>query len=327
MNFPDEFLWGGATCANQFEGAWNEDGRGDSTMDHFAMADLVNDKPREYTYINDSQRIYPYHTGSDHYHHYKNDIRLLGEMGFKIYRLSISWSRIYSMGDDTQPNQKGLDFYRNVFIECHKYNIEPMVTISHFDIPMHLVDKYKGWSSRKVINLYVRYCKTLFTEYKGLVHYWLTFNEINIGKMIPNGLIINGALKENRTMNFFGKPTIEEENLAYQILHHQFIASALAVKLGHEIDSDNKIGCMIGSMTSYPYSCKPEDNLKNQTEVNMGNYFCGDIMVRGKYPYFSKKYFKEHHIQIKKETDDDKILEEGKVDFYSFSYYSSGVIT
>ncbi len=325
QKFPENFLWGGATAANQCEGGWNADGKGESTADHMTAGDLHT--PRRITRKIEEGANYPSHEAIDFYHHYKEDIALFGKMGFKVYRLSVNWTRIYPNGDDKEPNQKGIDFYRSVFEECHKYGIEPLVTISHYEMPYHLCEAYGGWTNRRCIEFFLNYCRTLFTEYKDLVKYWLTFNEINILTNSFGGFMGGGILPETDRMAFGQAESSEQKSARFQALHHQFVASALAVKLGHEIGSENKIGCMIAGMASYPYTCNPDDVLLAQNRMQMGNYFCGDVMVRGAYPHFAKRYFQENGIKIKMEPGDEETLLAGKVDFYSFSYYMSGCVS
>ena len=252
MPFPANFLWGGATAANQCEGAYNLDGRG------LANVDVIPNGPFR-RFVTSGERpmldfedgyFYPAKEGIDMYHHFKEDIKLFAEMGFSVYRLSVAWTRIYPNGDETEPNRKGIEFYRELFEECRKYNIEPLVTITHFDCPIHLIKKYGGWRSRKMIEFYKRLVTTLFTEFKGLVHYWLTFNEINVLYHLP----FMGA----GICFYEGEDRYQVTNIA---AHHELVASAWAVKIGHEIDPDNKIGCMMAAGTVYPATCRPEDML------------------------------------------------------------------
>ena len=321
--FPKNFMWGGATAANQYEGGWNVDGKGESVADHLTAGSHT--QPRTFTHEILNSYHYPSHEAIDFYHQYKEDIRLFAEMGFKIYRMSINWTRIYPNGDDTLPNAKGIEFYRNVFFELKKYGIEPLVTISHYELPYALAKKYNGWTDRRLIDFYLRYCETLFTEYKGLVKYWLTFNEINVGMMSFGGLMSSGILpKEDGPMILFGlEETVEDRNARMNALHHQFLASALAVKLAHKIDDSYKVGSMIGSSIIYPYSSDPNDVLDAQLKMRM-TYFCSDVQVQGKYPYYARRYFDENQITLNLLPEDKNILLEGKVDFHTFSYYSSG---
>lgn len=322
MSFPKGFLWGGATAANQFEGGWKEDGKGSSTSDHLTGGSVK--QPRRFTREIEKDTYYPSHEAIDFYHHYQEDIALFKEMGFKTFRMSVNWTRIYPNGDEEEPNEKGIAFYRSVFEECKKSGIEPLVTISHYEMPYGLCEKYGGWTNRKCIDFYLTYCKTLFTEYKGLVTYWLTFNEINCGLHSFGGLMSLGILPEkDGVINLLAKDTPAALNKRLNALHHQFLASAKAVQLGHQIDSHNRIGCMIAGSANYPYSCNPKDVLKAQKAMQFGNYYCGDVQVRGEYPSFAKRYWQEAGVMIEMEAGDEEILKAGKVDFYSFSYYMS----
>lgn len=306
MKFPKEFLWGGATAANQCEGAWNEDGKGASIQDY--MPHGIMQGPSE---VIDEHNLKL--KGIDLYHHYKEDIALFAEMGFKVYRMSIAWSRIFPNGDDEKPNEKGLEFYDNVFDECKKYGIEPLVTLSHYETPYHLAKKYDGWKSRDLIGFYEKYVRTVFTRYKGKVHYWITFNEINsiwhfplmgAGILTPKNLLIAQDL--------------------YQAAHHELVASALATKIGHEIDSENKIGCMVLGLTSYPRTCNPDDVIATMEESKRG-YFFTDIHMRGYYPSYALKMMEKEDVVLDA-TDEDLEILKNTCDFLSFSYYMSKCI-
>ncbi|MHA6529723.1 glycoside hydrolase family 1 protein [Paenibacillus sp. BAC0078] len=321
--FPEGFLWGGATAANQFEGGYNEGGKGLSTADVITAG--THTTRRRITPELEQGANYPSHEAIDFYHHYKEDIALFAEMGFKVFRMSLAWSRIFPNGDDAQPNEEGLKFYDNVFAELKKHNIEPLVTISHYEAPFNLAQKYNGWSNRKVVDFYVNYCGVIFNRYKDVVKYWLTFNEINILTM-PFGSFMAGAIMPEGNAEF-GNAAGDDEQQRYQALHHQFLASAKAVKLGHEINPDFKIGCMIAYMCSYPLTCNPEDILLAQQKDNLSNYLCSDVQVRGAYPGFAKRYFMEKGIELVMEDGDEEILREGCVDFYTFSYYSSTCVS
>ena len=314
MVFPKGFLWGGATAANQCEGGWNEGGKGESIPDHMRAGGLH--KRRVMTEEIDPQGYYPNHEGIDFYHRYKEDIALFAEMGFTVFRLSIAWSRIFPKGDETEPNEEGLAFYDQVFDECRKHGIEPLVTISHFELPYALAENYGGFANRQPIDFFVRYATTLFERYKDKVKYWLTFNEINFGTLPLGGRNLLGILDKE-----------DNEERRYQALHHMFIASALAVKIGHEINPEFNIGCMLAYMTMYPLTCKPEDALANQELVKKLNWFCGDVQVKGKYPYYMNHYFEKQNIHLEFAADDEKILQEGTVDFYTFSYYMTSCVT
>ena len=321
MSFLKNFFWGGATAANQFEGAWNEDGKGDSVCDH--MTGGAVDRHRYFTNTIQADTYYPSHEAVDFYHRYKEDIALMAEMGFRMFRLSVNWTRIFPKGDEEKPNQKGLDFYRNVFEECRKYGIEPLVTISHYEIPYHLMEQYNGWTNRKCIDFYLHYCNTLFTEYKDLVKYWLTFNEINCLTMSVGDIFSGGFSCEDGPAQILGLEDSKEQLAKrYQALHHQFVASAKAVVSGHKINPEFQIGCMVAGGCIYPYTCNPDDVLLAQQNMRM-NYFCGDVQVRGEYPYYTKRMLDEMDIEITMEAGDEQILKEGTVDFYSLSYYMS----
>ena len=306
MKFPKEFLWGGATAANQCEGAWNEDGKGASIQDY--MPHGIMQGPSE---VIDKHNLKL--EGIDLYHHYKEDIALFAEMGFKVYRMSIAWSRIFPNGDDEKPNEKGLEFYDNVFDECKKYGIEPLVTLSHYETPYHLAKKYDGWRSRDLIGFYEKYVRTVFTRYKGKVHYWITFNEINSIWHFP--LMGAGILTQ--------KNLLKAQDL-YQAAHHELVASALATKIGHEIDSENKIGCMVLGLTSYPRTCNPDDVIATMEESKRG-YFFTDIHMRGYYPSYALKMMEKEGVVLFA-TDEDLEMLKNTCDFLSFSYYMSKCI-
>lgn len=322
--FPKGFLWGGATAANQYEGGWNLGGRGPATSDTYIAVDP--DKRKDMSHFGkpvsradvefalaDQEGLYPKRWGSDFYHRYKEDIALFAEMGFKTFRLSIAWSRIFPKGDELEPNEEGLAFYDAVFDELNKYGIEPLVTLSHYEFPLHLALEYGGWKNRKVIEFFVRYAETVFKRYKGKVKYWLTFNEINILGMV--GYLSGGLLFED------GKNDLEA---MYQAVHHQFIASSLATKAAHEIDPENKVGCMLARMENYAATCNPDDVLA-ALKKDQENLFYTDVQVRGVYPSYMKRFFKENNIQVVFEPGDEAILKQYPVDFMSFSYYMTSI--
>ena len=318
MGFRKDFLWGGATAANQFEGAWNIDGKGPSCADMCTGGSHTRSK--RITREIEEGTFYPSHEAIDFYHRYKEDIALFAEMGFKVFRFSIGWSRIFPNGDDAMPNEAGLQFYDNVINECLRYGIEPLITISHYEVPFALCKKYNGWASREMIDIFSKYCEVIFKRYKGRVKYWLTFNEINSATMPMGGFLSQGILNEGTT-DFNNQVDIPQ--LRFQGLHHQFVASAKAVQLAHEIDENYQVGCMILYATTYPYTCKPDDVIEAQKKNRIMNYFCGDVQVRGEYPTYMNRYFKENNIEIKVEDGDEEILKNGCVDFYTFSYYMS----
>ncbi len=313
MGFPEGFLWGGATAANQCEGAYDVDGRGLANVDvmpHGKDRFAVGAGQRKMLDFEDGY-YYPAQTGIDFYHHYKEDIALFGEMGFKTFRLSLAWSRIFPNGDEEEPNEAGLAFYEDVFRECQKYGIEPLVTITHFDCPIHLIEEYGGWRNRKLIDFYKRLVTVLFTRYKGLVKYWLTFNEANMILHLP----------------FMGAGLVFEEGenpeqVKYLAAHNELVASAWATKIAREIDPDAKIGCMLAAGTNYPFSARPEDVRAAQLD-NQDNYFFVDIQARGYYPGYAIKKFEREGIDVGMTEEDEVILRENTVDFVSFSYYST----
>ena len=320
--FRDDFLWGGACAANQFEGAWDVDGKGPSVPD--LCTNGSHTSPKWVTTAIRSDRLYPSHEAIDFYHHYEEDIALFAEMGFKTFRTSINWTRIFPTGMETEPNEKGLEFYDKVFDCCKKHGIEPLVTISHYELPYALVEKYNGWASRELIEFYMNYCKAIFERYKDKVKYWLTFNEINCGTMPM------GAILETGTIRGFEGPTDkvpDNKQERFQALHHQFVASAEAVRYAHDHYPQFKMGCMICFITSYALTCDPADEIANQKAMQISNWFCSDMHVRGEYPSYMKRYFAENNITIRQEPEDAAILKAGTVDFYTFSYYMSNCIT
>ena len=318
MRFPKNFFWGGAVAANQLEGAWNVDGKGASVSD--MCTNGTHTDPKRITTTIEPNTLYPSHEAIDFYHHYEEDIALFAEMGFKMFRTSINWTRIFPTGMESQPNEKGLEFYDKVFDCCKKYNIEPLVTISHYELPYALVEKYNGWERRECIEYYMNYCKVIFERYKNKVKYWLTFNEINCGTMVLGTVLSTGTIK-----GYSGPVTLapDRPQERFQALHHQFVASARAVNYAHQHYPDFKMGNMICFLTAYPYTCNPDDMLKAQQQMQMQNWFCSDIQVRGEYPYYASRYFAENDIHIKMKAGDLEELKNGTVDFYTFSYYMS----
>mgnify|MGYP000800562498 CR=1 FL=1 len=320
--FRDDFLWGGACAANQFEGAWDVDGKGASVPD--MCTNGSHTVPKWVTTTIHPDRLYPSHEAIDFYHHYEEDIALFAEMGFKTFRTSINWTRIFPNGWETEPNEKGLEFYDRVFDCCKKHGIEPLVTISHYELPYALVEKYNGWASRELIGFYMNYCKTIFERYKDKVKYWLTFNEINAGMMAFGQVLSTGTVQgyEGPAM---GAPDDPQTRL--QALHHQFVASAQAIIYAHAHYPQFKMGCMLAYGQSYAMTCDPDDQLANQQGMNEHNWYCGDVHVRGEYPYFAKRLWKELGVEIRMEPEDAETLKKGVVDFYTFSYYMTSCVT
>lgn len=301
--FPKDFLWGGAVAANQCEGAYQEDGKGLSIQD--VMPKGIKG-PRTERPTPDNLKL----EGIDFYRRYKEDIAMFAEMGFKVFRTSIAWSRIFPNGDEEEPNEAGLKFYDDLFDECLKYGIQPLVTLSHYETPLHLAEAYDGWLDRRLIGFYERYVRTIFTRYKGKVKYWLTFNEIN---SILNSPFMSGGINTP-------KEELTDSQL-YQAIHHELVASALATKIGHEIDPEFRIGCMILSMPVYPLSPDPRDVIRAMEEEHRNSVFT-DVHVRGEYPGYIKRYFREKGITLDI-TDEDREILKNTVDFISFSYYVS----
>jgi 6-phospho-beta-glucosidase len=310
--FPQGFLWGGALAANQSEGGYREGGKGLTTVDMIPHG--PNRMPvklgleKRFTLREDE--FYPSHDAIDFYHRYRDDIALMAEMGFSVFRTSIAWSRIYPNGDELTPNPEGIAFYRSLFKECRKYGIEPLVTLCHFDVPMHLVTEYGSWRSRKMVEFFTRYARTCFEAFDGLVKYWLTFNEINIVLHSPfsgAGLVFEAG--EN------------PEQVKYQAVHHELVASALATRIAHEVNPANQVGCMLAGGNFYPWSSKPED-VWAALEKDRENLFFIDVQARGAYPSYSARVFREKGVSIVMEEGDAEILK-NTVDFVSFSYYAS----
>lgn len=323
--FPKDFLWGGATAANQIEGAFDVDGKGLSTSDLVAFKDpYAKGGVDNFTFNVNSAELadylaypekydFPKRRGIDFYHHYKEDIALFAEMGFKTFRLSISWPRIYPTGLETEPNEAGLAFYDKVFDECAKYGIEPLVTMSHYEMPIALTEKYNGWASRELVPLFEKYARTILTRYKSKVTYWITFNEMN---MNLNSLYTGGGVLVDKVDNL--------KETTYQASHHQFLASALAVKATREIHPEAKIGCMINQIESYAKTTNPEDQLQALKSSQL-SLFYPDVQARGEYPSYMTRYFAENKINIHWEKEDEAILKEGIVDYVAISYYMSHV--
>lgn len=330
--FPENFLWGGATAANQIEGGFYETGKGVSTADCCTRGSRT--KSREITYKTGEGNIetlslsqidapegvifdcyegydYPSHNGIDFYHHYQDDIALFAEMGFKVFRMSINWTRIFPLGFEEEPNEAGLKFYEDVFKELRKYDIEPLVTLSHYETPVELTNKWGAWADRRTIDCWLRYVRTVFSRYKYLVKYWLTFNEINC-------VFLNGWMAA-------GVPSSDLQILAVTA-HHQLLASAITVKEAHKINSDFKIGNMITYSSYYPHTCNPDDVMASWKKAN-NTYFFADVQCRGYYPNYKIIEYERLGIKLVITEDDKDILREGTVDFLSFSYYMSSCVS
>lgn len=307
MGFRKDFLWGGASAANQCEGAWDEDGKGLSTAD-FMSAGNVNERRRITYPVREEGELYPGDVAVDHYHRFEEDIALFGEMGYTCFRMSIAWSRIFPNGDEEEPNEAGLAHYDRVFDCCREHGIEPLVTISHYETPTGL-QKYGSWRDRRVVDFFLRYCKVIFKRYKGKVTHWLTFNEINsMGMGMMSGWMAGGIED--------GASEQDKATASY----HQFLASARAVKLAHEIDPNNQVGAMFGGIFSYPATCDPEDVFANMSFMHTGLMY-PDVQCRGYYPAYAIKDYERRGITLPKQPGDAEDLLAGTVDFLSYSYY------
>lgn len=327
--FPEGFLWGGATADFQFEGGFGEGGRGINSQDF--VTDGSVDRARQITlrmpdgtkgYVNSLDSIpegavpeifddeyYPSHKAVDFYHHYKEDIALMGELGFKVFRFGVTWSRIYPTGDEEMPNEEGLRFYEDVLTELEKYHIAPLITICHDEMPNYLAEKYDGWNSRHLIDAYVKYARTLLERFKGRCKLWLTFNELNA---------IYGYSK-------IGVHTMDGQTY-YQANHNMAVASSMAIKIAHEIDPENKMGAMFALSEMYPATCDPRDVFAAYSKRRENLYFA-DVMARGKYPNFSREIWDRKGVtEIKMEPGDLELIEKYTLDYVSFSYYRSTTI-
>ena len=309
----NDFLWGGALAANQVEGGWNSKTRGSSITDYMTRSE--KGKKRKIV-IDDESQFFPNREAIDFYGRYKEDIEMFGELGLKALRLSMQWVRVFPNGDDEVPNEEGLKYYDTLLDELEKHNITPIVTLSHYDCPYSLTEKNNGWADREMINKFLRFCHILFNRYKDRVKYWITFNEINVLTFEnEDSLLSGGGVIDTKDKN--------KQNLSYNVLHHQFLASAKAVKMGKEINKDFKFGCMIAQLTAYPNTPDPQDMLLVQEFDLKSNHFCADVQILGEYPFYMKHYFKKNNVHIKMESGDKETLKEGIVDFYSLSYYNS----
>ncbi len=319
----DDFLWGAATAANQVEGGFDEDGKGLSCAD--MLSNGTKEIPRQITPRKAEEDLYyPNRIASDFYHHYEEDINLMAEMGLKCYRMSIAWTRIFPTGIEKEPNEAGLVFYDRIFDLLRKKDIEPIVTISHYEMPIYLVNHYNGWASREVIDFYLNYCKVLFERYHDKVTYWMTFNEINCGTLSLGNYMSLGIVNEGT--RYFNKQT-DDIQQRYLALHHQFLASAMAVQLGHQMDKRLQVGCMIAMMPTYPLTCHPKDLLKFQRQWQEINYYCTDVMIRGEYGAYAKRMWEENHIQLSLTPQDEAILKQGTTDYIAISYYQTNCVS
>ena len=323
MTFPQGFLWGGATAACQLEGGFDKGGRGLATTDMVVLderggkaqnsMDVSSEELRE-RLAHPENFNFPKRRGCEFYSHYKEDIALFAEMGFSVFRMSIAWSRIFPLGTELEPNEEGLKFYDDVFDELLAHGIQPLVTLSHYDMPLHLTEVYNGFDSRETIECFRRYARCVFERYQHKVKYWLTFNEINMALMSP--YCCCGAMEERS-----GRSGLD---FAYNLTHRQFLASALAVKEAHEVNPDLKVGCMVCRLEKYPESPNPLDIYQSMLEDHL-NYFYIDVQAKGAYPFYMDGYFKQHGVEIDWQPGDKELLAQGAVAFISISYYMTYV--
>lgn len=307
--FQKDFLWGGAVSANQCEGAWNEDEKGLSVTDVLNMNSYGDNVD---SVVIDEKKYYPSHKSIDFYHTYKEDIKLFAEMGFKVFRFSIAWTRIFPNGDEEKPNELGLAHYDDVINTCLQYGIEPLVTLSHCEMPLGLVKKYGSWRNRKLVDFFVDYAKVCFERYGDRVKYWITFNEINI-------IYVKGFLMHNAGIIL--EEGENEQQLLAQVAHHQLIANAKAIIECHKLHPDAYISAMFDGSLAYPYSCKPEECMFTMMDNYMYSYSFLDVMYKGEYPYFFLKKLKKDGIEIQMEDGDLEILKQGVGNYMPFSYY------
>ncbi|MTD25541.1 glycoside hydrolase family 1 protein [Erwinia sorbitola] len=315
QRFPQGFMWGGATAANQVEGAYDIDGKGLSIVDAIPggkqRLSIVASPEFDFT-LDESRYTYPNHKGIDHYHRFREDIALFAEMGFKCYRFSIAWTRIYPNGIEQQPNEAGLSHYDQVIDACIAHGIEPVITLSHYEMPLHLATAFGGWKNRELIAHFERFARTVLERFGHKVKYWMTFNEINSAAHFPmmsQGLTVKtGAL---------------EAQAKFQGWHNQFVASSLAVKIAHETNAQIQMGCMILFATNYAYDCNPLNQLASLKETQAFNFYCADVQAGGKYPYYAKKLWQSLGVTLDIQPGDLDLIKQHTVDYIGFSYYMS----
>mgnify|MGYP002768869583 CR=1 FL=1 len=306
QTFPENFLWGGALAANQCEGAWNEGGKGISIAD---VLECGSQRLKDFSYTISPDKYYPSHMAIDFYHHYKEDIALFAEMGFRCLRISVAWTRIFPTGEESQPNESGLQFYDDLFDELLAYGIEPIVTLSHYETPLNLAQKYNGWTSREMIPLFEKYCHVLFEHYGKKVKYWMTFNEVN---NVIGLYWLAGAIDTRRSAD----PIAD----GYRAAHYMLVANARVVKLCHNMLPHAKIGCMLALGNTYPMTCKPEDVFSNYN-LRRKRTFMADVMLKGAYPAYMPRLWREANAQIDILPGEIELLRENTCDYLGFSYY------
>lgn len=315
--FKENFLWGGAVAAHQLEGGWQDGGKGVSVADVMTVG--AHGVPRRITNGVLEGENYPNHEAIDFYGRYKEDVKLFAELGLKCFRTSIAWTRIFPKGDETEPNEAGLQFYDDLFDECLKYGIEPVITLSHFEMPYHLVTEYGGWKNRKMIDFFARFAEVCFKRYQNKVKYWMTFNEINNQANYQEDF----APFTNSGLKF--EAGDDREKIMYQAAHYELVASAKAIEIGHKINPDFEIGCMIAMVPIYPYSCTPSDMMA-ATVAMQRRYWFTDVHCKGRYPSYMKTYFDRKQFGLDITEEDEVQLTKGTVDYIGFSYYMSFAI-
>ena len=314
MTIPQGFLWGGAVAAHQIEGGWQEGGKGPSVADVMTVGGPG--QPREITDGVLPGKYYPNHEAIDFYHHYKEDLKLLADMGCKCFRTSIAWTRIFPNGDEAEPNEAGLQFYDDLFDTMHELGMEPVVTLSHFELPYHLVTAYGGWRNRELVDFFVRFAEVCFRRYQHKVKYWLTFNEIN------NQRDVEQKFAAFTNSGVIYQPGEDKHAVLYQVAHHEFVASAEAVIIGHKINPDFQIGCMLAMVPCYPATSKPMDQMAALKEMDRSFYY-SDVQCRGHYPAYMLKEWENKGYHLERADGDLELLERGKVDYFACSYYMS----
>lgn len=326
IGFPQNFLWGGAIAANQAEGAWNVDGKGVSIADiEILPADYSRTKVVGFNHtrseiefaLRDTSGYYPRRTGIDFYHHYPTDLKLMKEIGFNCFRTSFSWTRIFPNGDETQPNEEGLKFYDRLLAEIIANGMEPIMTISHYEMPIELVLKYGGWTNPKLIDFFTNLCEVLFQRYHHQVTYWVLFNQIN--NVIGWG--------QWASLGILTDESDDELSARYQGIHNQFVAHGKAIELAKEINPDLQIGVMLGYTPLIPATSQPADNFAARRLEKINNLFFTDVLVRGQYPGYMLRYFEENNIHVPMTTDDLNVIKNNTADFVAFSYYSSRMVS
>ncbi len=315
--FPKTFLWGGAVAACQIEGGWNAGGKGPSVADVITKGSAS--QPRRITDAVLPGEFYPSHDASDLYGHYQEDVRLLAEMGFKCFRTSIAWTRIFPNGDEEAPNPEGLRFYDRLFDLLLAHNIQPVVTLSHFEMPLALATRYGGWKNRALLAFFLRYSETVMRHFRGRIRWWMTFNEINNQANVNNELFgwTCSGLRFSREA--------DPARAMRQAAHHQFLATAQTVRLGHDIDPENRVGGMCSFIPYYPYSCDPADVML-AAECMRDRFYFSDVHLRGYYPGYAEKIWARENSAPEMRPEDAGILARGTADYLGFSYYMSNTV-